>query len=479
MHLLISTEKFIDLPPKKKPVTLPVEIVDSNNDLLDQYVTSHSRSFSKILQKTYKSKLLFHWFKVKLPLCAQACVIVLVLNPLDSLSVPLPKMTLNYETIKKIKNGDYSFIYLVSQLYIPEVFLTSSLFTELFFSKQFQNRLALIVLDEVHMTSYGHMGSCLMATNQVPLLLLSATCQPIAVESQNSCCNHLTLTFSSDLYTSILQCLFFTHKNFRITNFMKVVNKAFRKKWQEYNPISNYIWHFHSCTGNEDKVENMKDFTDEKCLIFSTKMEVGLGQNLKLKMNGGLALIFMEPTCLKGRNSEADFVEAEVQNNDSKMNALAVTKLCLRVALMLDNKCVIKLLILCSYIPLNANDKLYLKELDREPKEAVKIMEVIQKMDTNKFDEILNSPLDIQKGPSFGPCCFLENVASTLAKELVSQFNLLYLAKLGPLAEFAPSVFFGPAQAKQVVDNINQVYNAGTQPKLGLGLHFSRETKPE
>lgn len=63
---------------------------------------------------------------------------------------------------------------------------------------------------------------------------------------------------------------------------MKVVNKAFRKKWQEYNPISNYIWHFHSCTGNEDKVENMKDFTDEKCLIFSTKMEVGLGQNLKL-----------------------------------------------------------------------------------------------------------------------------------------------------------------------------------------------------
>lgn len=64
------------------------------------------------------------------------------------------------------------------------------------------------------------------------------------------------------------------------------------------------------------------------------------------KMNGGLALIFMEPTCLKGRNSEADFVEAEVQNNDSKMNALAVTKLCLRVALMLDNKCVIKLLIL-------------------------------------------------------------------------------------------------------------------------------------
>jgi superfamily II DNA helicase RecQ len=93
----------------------------------------------------------------------------------------------------------------------PEVFLNSSLFTNLFFSKDFQNMLALIVIDKAHMIylwglvaskqskflssfgrlddqgvfwpSYGDLGTQLMATNHVPLLMLSATCRPLAVSS--------------------------------------------------------------------------------------------------------------------------------------------------------------------------------------------------------------------------------------------------------------------------------------------------------
>ena len=93
----------------------------------------------------------------------------------------------------------------------PESFLNNGLFTELFFSVEFQSRLILIVRDEAHMIyawglvetgkskhlnahgriqdyavfrpSYGKISDRLMATNNVPLLLLSATCRPIAVES--------------------------------------------------------------------------------------------------------------------------------------------------------------------------------------------------------------------------------------------------------------------------------------------------------
>ena len=39
-------------------------------------------------------------------------------------------------------------------------------------------------------------------------------------------------------------------------------------------------------------------------------------------------------------------VEGKVQNDDTRMDALAVTKLCLRAALTIDNKFVVHLLIL-------------------------------------------------------------------------------------------------------------------------------------
>ncbi|PLW13207.1 hypothetical protein PCANC_20625 [Puccinia coronata f. sp. avenae] len=82
--------------------------------------------------------------------------------------------------------------------------------TELFFSKDFQNRLGLIAVDEAHMIyiwglvssckgsktfavhvrhansgvfrpSYGNLGAHLLFRNNKPILLLSATCRPVAV----------------------------------------------------------------------------------------------------------------------------------------------------------------------------------------------------------------------------------------------------------------------------------------------------------
>ncbi|KNE93314.1 hypothetical protein PSTG_13258 [Puccinia striiformis f. sp. tritici PST-78] len=146
--------------------------------------------------------------------------VVLSLNPLDTLgdnqveekknaknpisAVNLTKMNLTDEVAREILQGKYSFIYLS-----PEVLLNSSIFHNIFFDRDFRDRLISTVVDEAHMVfiwglvasgrakkiishlkhqdraifrpSYGKLGSKLILTNGVPILLLSATCRPVAI----------------------------------------------------------------------------------------------------------------------------------------------------------------------------------------------------------------------------------------------------------------------------------------------------------
>ncbi|KAA1063788.1 ATP-dependent DNA helicase sgs1 [Puccinia graminis f. sp. tritici] len=143
--------------------------------------------------------------------------VVLVLHPLDALGdnqveekevagfsvINLTKMQFNRKTALQIRDGVFNFVYLS-----PEVFLNSALFKEVYYDEEFQDRLALIVIDEAHMIyswglvdsgkakkssahkrtedrsifrpSYGDMGGQLSATEGVPILLLSATCRPVS-----------------------------------------------------------------------------------------------------------------------------------------------------------------------------------------------------------------------------------------------------------------------------------------------------------
>ena len=85
--------------------------------------------------------------------------VALVLNPLDSLgdnqvlekeaarftAINITKLTFNADKARKIENGDYNFVYLS-----PEIFLNSKMWEDVYFSKKFQNRLALIVVDKAH-----------------------------------------------------------------------------------------------------------------------------------------------------------------------------------------------------------------------------------------------------------------------------------------------------------------------------------------
>ncbi|EFP74254.1 uncharacterized protein PGTG_00210 [Puccinia graminis f. sp. tritici CRL 75-36-700-3] len=155
---------------------------------------------------------------------------VLVLNPLDALgdnqvcivhqfeleivnsvfAINLTKMEFNRKTALQIRSGAFDFVYLS-----PEVFLNNGLFKEVYYDEEFQDRLALIVIDEAQMVyswglvesgkakrssahkrtedrsifrpSYGDMGGQLSATEGVPILLLSATCRPVAVEGILKC----------------------------------------------------------------------------------------------------------------------------------------------------------------------------------------------------------------------------------------------------------------------------------------------------
>jgi superfamily II DNA helicase RecQ len=215
----------------------------------------------------------------------------------------------------------------------------------MYFSSEFQNVLALIVVDEAHMIylwglvaskqsktissfdryqdratfcpSYGCMATRLMATINAPLLLLSATCRPIAVEAirknlwlqpqdltivngeltrpeirlirismqstLKSCDDLLRLyaPYTKVLAEEIVPTIIYSGTQNATLQVMKVVNEARHTKLHEYNPQDWLIRRYHSCTGEEDQIENMADYSNDEFPIMSATKALGLGQNLK------------------------------------------------------------------------------------------------------------------------------------------------------------------------------------------------------
>ncbi|KAA1126410.1 ATP-dependent DNA helicase sgs1 [Puccinia graminis f. sp. tritici] len=367
------------LPPakakgKKRNLELNQDITKLDNEHLKNYVANmskeHYEEAPKKLQidtvcnlargyhsfvlagtgygKSRIGELYFHMY------APQRKPVVLVLNPLDSLgedqvrektkanikAISLGKMVLTEELAEEIKRGDYAFVYLS-----PEVFLNNSLFTDLYFSNEFQSRLVLIVIDEAHMIyvwglvesgkakflsvrdrlqdygifrpSYGKLGDRLMATNNVPLLLLSATCRPVAVDAilaslmlkrvdmpffhgelvrteirilritmQNplKSCEDLFRMFSKESKIKdkdLLPTLIYSGTRKATLSVINVLNKAQGKKKDDYDSKSPLVRRYHACTGDEDKLDCVKDFDSDKFPIFLSTMALGLGQNWK------------------------------------------------------------------------------------------------------------------------------------------------------------------------------------------------------
>ncbi|OAV99991.1 hypothetical protein PTTG_01406 [Puccinia triticina 1-1 BBBD Race 1] len=145
--------------------------------------------------------------------------VILVLNPLDALgenqveekkgkftAINLTKLSFNKQVAEDIRNGIHNFVYLS-----PEIFLNSKLWDSVYFSTEFQQRLALVVINKAHMIylwgivesngrralvifvrledirifwpCYGKIAVHLQCYNNTPLLLLLVMCRPVAVDA--------------------------------------------------------------------------------------------------------------------------------------------------------------------------------------------------------------------------------------------------------------------------------------------------------
>ncbi|OAV96362.1 hypothetical protein PTTG_26366 [Puccinia triticina 1-1 BBBD Race 1] len=447
--------------------------------------------------------------------------VILVLNPLDALgdnqvkekiaqgytAVNLKKLTFNQTVADDIEKGKYNFVYLS-----PEVFLNNQMFTDVYHNTKFQDRLALIVVDEAHMIyswglvsnkkakkssahkrhqdravfrpSYGDLGRQLMTTEGTPILFLSATCRPKAVreilkslkipeETVNFVRAELTrpeirilrfpmkssLKSANDLLpmfgrkediksSKIVPTLIYSGTRNATFQVMKVVNKARGTSGEEYNPDKDTI--------------NGYEAGNFPCI--SCTMALGLGQNWKrvrrvihmgrgdpsciCQMIGrcgrdgkpGLAVLFMERKRKFGLNSPEAIARADRESDDVRMDSFAITPVCLRIAISVDN--------LYGYIPMDHNDLNYIREEAREeeegfptcrcsncaPEEAKLLMAKMKEMN------IKLSPL-------------MQNLTSTL----VDQFNKFFADLYGKSRSFFPGQIFGPTEADAIARNFDKV----------------------
>ncbi|KAA1089736.1 ATP-dependent DNA helicase sgs1 [Puccinia graminis f. sp. tritici] len=382
--------------------------------------------------------------------------VILVLNPLDALgdnqvlekvkagftAINLTQLTFNEEEANKIVEGVYNFVYLS-----PEIFMNSKLWDQVYYCPNFQKRLSLVVVDEAHIIyqwglmesngsknkktligkledigifrpSYGKLGGRLLTRNNKPILLMSATCRPIAIEEIKKSLKmadhnvsivraeltrpelHIirlqtskSLATCSDLIdlfpcqsdvpdASVVPTLIYTGTRNRTMEVMKALDVARGTPGRSMRPNSNFVRRFHACTGEKDKVKVVQDYADGVFPAISCTMALGMGQNWSrvrrviqmgradpssiCQMIGrcgrdgraGLAIILVEKTRKGGKNCVDDFDQSKTQGHNNRMDALAITPVCLRIAFSIDN--------MLGYIPLSVEDPSYIAERARE-----------------------------------------------------------------------------------------------------------------
>lgn len=241
-----------------------------------------------------------------------------------------------------------------------------------------------------------------MATDNAPLLLMSATCRPTAVhsilESLKIIPRHINiirgeltrpeirliriylknpLISGEDLTglfphaaevpnDSMIPTIIYSGTRNATLPVMEAVCKARGDPLDAYNGQSHCIRRYHSVTGEKDKVKHVEDFGNGKFPILSATSALGLGQNwpwvrMVIVMGAmdpaesnqmvgragrgvggqGIRILLVQPTMPSGTNSAADINVTVDMNNKERMHALRLTPCCLRVAYSVDNLYVI------------------------------------------------------------------------------------------------------------------------------------------
>ncbi|KAI7936915.1 hypothetical protein MJO28_015814 [Puccinia striiformis f. sp. tritici] len=525
--------------------------------------------------KSRVSEMFFHLY------ARHKKAVTLVLNPLDTLgdnqvaeklqmgisAVNLTKMTLNEAMAARIINGEYSFVYMS-----PEAFLNNPIFTALFFNPTFQNRLALVVVDEGHMIymwglvasgkskklsshsrhedravyrpSYGKIGPRLLATNGTPVLIQSATCRPLAIKSileslkilpedidilqgeltrpeirlirvemdhSLGSCDDLLAQFADITETSndeLVPMLIYSTTRALTKVVSKVVHEARGIVDGHEDPFSRCCRQFHAVTGDLDKDVAVKEFAEGVYPMISATMALGLGQNWSrvrsvihmgrgdpasiAQMIGrcgrdgrpGLGIIFVEKNRKNGKNRVDQFPDPENQGDDDRMDALAITPVCLRIAFSLDN--------LVGYIPLSFDNPNYRREKDREeacgfleclcsnchPEHAAWLMANLRRLNRGNFTSLVTSnppPLNLAPiGPpmirrptqSAGPVASnvtqpIEPILEQLAHNLVARFQE-HFDTMGCTNELEAEDLFSIRSARAIANCVDGI----TKPEL-------------
>ncbi|OAV96415.1 hypothetical protein PTTG_04018, partial [Puccinia triticina 1-1 BBBD Race 1] len=471
--------------------------------------------------------------------------VILVLNPLDALgenqvkekkgkftAINLTKLSFNKQVAEDIRNGIYNF------------------------------RLALVVIDEAHMIylwgivesngrrasvifvrledigifwpCYGKIVVHLQCRNNAPLLLLSATCRPVAVDAilknlkltkdlidmmhgelTRTEIRIIRINMSSSLKSNLdlldvfpsrettpdedlLPTLIYSGTRARTLTVLQVLDMARGTPGGCYNPKNTLARRFHSCTGEKDKEACVEEYPNARFPIISSTMALGLGQNWKrvrcvihmgrgdpaniAQMIGrcgrdgkdGLAILFVETTRKGGKNSPEGFgTSATQQSDDDRMDALAVTPVCLRVAFAMDNK--------YGYIPLSKDDPNYISEISREKAMHFKscgcsnccvesgrqLVRNLKHLTVHNFDSAMKDQVDFptENSPNTkekttrrtNNATDNTSVLSSFKTHLVSSFRSFYEEKMGESARFCADDLFNEPEASTISSHFDEI----------------------
>lgn len=308
----------------------------------------------------------------------------------------------------------------------PEIFLNDDNFRKIYHSDWFQNQLIFKVVDKAHMVytwglvqskkaknysfahksmqdtgsfrpSYGNLFLQLTATEQAPLLLMSATCPPkhldailenlkikrkdidilrgeltrpeityirVDMKKSKNSLENLKNHFDLKVHipdSEVFPTLIYTSTRHATMQALVVAKQARGTPGDELNAESSFGRRYHSCTGPEDKIDRNQDFSEGKFQACACTNALGLGQNWtrvrkvvqvgrgspphisqitgRCGRNGlpGLAIIYIEKTRKGGKNEISEFADVENWTDDDKLDAFAKTLVCIQIVLNLSN----------------------------------------------------------------------------------------------------------------------------------------------
>ncbi|OAV95558.1 hypothetical protein PTTG_26595 [Puccinia triticina 1-1 BBBD Race 1] len=251
----------------------------------------------------------------------------------------------------------------------------------------------------------------------------------------------------------------------------KVIHEARRIPGGHGDANSTFARRFHACLGDVSKEETTTKFAAGEFPVISCTMALGLGQNWKrvrsvvhvgrgdpasiCQMIGrcgrggsnGLAILFVEQNRRSGKNTVEEFTKPTEQTDDERMDALAITPVCMRIVFAIDN--------MLGYVPLFCDDPNVIRECAREkvekftvcscsnckPSKVSSVMDNFRKFQKSNFDQYMETGKDLPNDPLNTPYVrvsqhptyrlgstktSLAPVLEELANQLVTEFGRLY-----------------------------------------------------